>query len=141
MASQWLRCPVTDAEGYRCVQFISHQGRHQWQRCPWTDPQGYPCFLPPRHPGDHELAWFAKPTTAGATHTVRYEGDQELAATQADEDAQELAFHHWFPASRTYVAGTRGRGARALAFLRAPKPANELVVVYEYRPETPTPER
>jgi hypothetical protein len=87
------------------------------------------------------LAWFAKPTIAGATHTIRYDGDQESAATQADEEAQELAFHHWFPASQTYVPRAWGRGARVLAFLRAPKPASELVVIYEYRPETPVPER
>ena len=139
MASQWLRCPATDPEGYRCVRILSHEGSHERQRCPWTDPDGYPCFLPPSHPGDHELAWFAKPTTPGATRTVRHQGDYEWAATQAQEEAHELAFHNWFPASQTYVPGTSGKGARVRAFLNAAKPAGELVVVYEYRPETSAP--
>jgi len=153
MASQWLRCPATDPEGYRCVRFVSHEGNHQWRRCPWTDPQGYPCFLPPSHPGDHELAWFAKPTAAGATRTVRYRGNYEGAAAQADGDARELAFHHWFPVSQTYVPGAWGTGAWVLAFLSlvllvgiivllymlAAKPAGELVVIYEYRPQTSDP--
>jgi len=153
MASQWLRCPATDPEGYRCFGFLSHAGGHQWRRCAWTDPEGYPCFLPPSHPGDHELAWFARPTTPGATRTVRYRGDYEWAAAQAQEEAEELAFHHWFPVSQTYVPGSWGTGAWVLAFLTvivlvgiivlvymlAAKPAGELVVVYEYRPPTPTP--
>jgi hypothetical protein len=62
-----------------------------------------------------------------------------LAAAQAEEEAQELAFHHWFPASQTYVPGTWGKRARVLAFLKVAKPTGELVVVYEYRPARSTP--
>ena len=153
MASQWLRCAATDPEGYRCVRFLSHEGDHEWRRCAWTDPQGYPCFLPPSHPGDHELAWFAKPTTPGATRTVRYRGDREWAAAQAEGEAQELACHHWLPVSQAYVPGSWGReswilalltvvllvGIIILIYMRATKPGGELVVVYEFRPPAPTP--
>ncbi|MFI5259602.1 MAG: hypothetical protein ACHQ01_08350 [Candidatus Limnocylindrales bacterium] len=131
---------------------MSHQGRHEWQRCAWTDPDGYPCFLPPSHPGDHELAWFARPTTPGATRTVRHQGDYEWAAAEAQEEAEELALHHWFPVSQTYVQGSWGTrawvlailsvvilvGIIVLAYMLAAKPAGELVVVYEYRPATST---
>ncbi len=151
-ANQWLRCPATDPEGYRCVRFLSHQGAHQWRRCAWTDPEGYRCFLPPSHPGDHELAWFARPTPPGTTRTIRYHGTPESAAAQADGDAPELAFHDWFPVSQTYVSGAWGTWAWVLAYLtvvlligiavlvymRATTPAGELFVVYEYRPSTPT---
>ncbi|MGA2512904.1 MAG: hypothetical protein ABSG37_04735 [Candidatus Limnocylindrales bacterium] len=150
---QWLRCPATDPGGYRCALFVSHQGKHQYRRCEWTDPEGYRCFLPPSHPGDHELAWFARPTAPGATRTVRYKGNYEWAAAQAQEEAQELAYNHWFPVSQTYVPGSWGGeawvlalltvvllvGVVALVYMLATKPAGELVVVYEYRPVTPTP--
>ncbi len=151
MASQWLRCPATNPEGYRCLRFLSHAGAHQWRQCAWTDPEGYRCFLPPSHPGDHELAWFAKPTAPGTTHAVHYPGALELAEAQAQEDAQEFAFHHWFPVSQTYVPGAWSTGTWVLAclgvvilvgvlvlvYMRATKPAGELVVVYQYRPPTP----
>ena len=150
---QWLRCQATDPEGYRCVRFLSHQGPHQWRRCAWTDPEGYRCFLPPSHPGDHELAWFERPTTPGATRTVRYQGEHDWAAAQAEGEAQELALHHWFPISESYVPGSWGVGAWVvgvvtvvllvgiilLVYLLTTKPAGELVVVYEYRPPTPAP--
>jgi hypothetical protein len=150
-ANQWLRCPATDPEGYRCVRFLSHQGAHQWRRCAWTDPEGYRCFLPPSHPGDHELAWFARPTPPGTTRTICYHGSLESAAAQADGDGPELAFHDWFPVSQTYVSGAWGTWAWVLAcltvvfligivvlvYMRATTPAGELFVVYEYRPSTP----
>lgn len=155
MTSQWLRCAATDPDGYRCVRVLSHQGSHLWQRCEWTDPDGNPCFLPPGHPGDHELAWFARPTAPGATHTVQYRGDLTSATAEAEEEAQELAFHHWFPASQTYAPGSWGSGAWALAILGvlvlvgivalaymvARKPAGQLVVVYEYQPFGRSPDR
>jgi hypothetical protein len=120
---------------------LSHEGKHRWQLCPWTDAQGYPCFLPPGHPGDHELAWFARPTTAGATRTVRHHGDEESATAEAAEDTKEFAFHHWFPVSQTYASGSRGRGPKVLGFLRSRLSSGELVVVYEYRPEqSPAPD-
>lgn len=152
MASLGLRCDATDPEGYRCVLIPSHEGRHQWFRCEATDTEGYRCILPPSHPGDHELAWFAKPTTPGATRTARYRGKYERVAAQAEGEAQVLASHHWFPISQTYIPGSWGTGAWVLAFLTlvfligiiilaymiAAKPAGELVVVYEYRPPTST---
>ncbi len=151
MADQWLRCPATDSEGYRCVRFLSHAGNHQWSHCGWTDSNGYPCYLPASHPGDHELAWFARPTTPGATRTVRYEGDPETTAAEARDEMDELASHSWYPISQTYGAGSWGAGAWALAcltvvlvvgifilvYMLAVKPAGELVVVYEYRPAGP----
>jgi len=139
MTAQWLRCPATDADGLRCVRVVAHQGKHEWQQCDWTDPQGYPCFLPPGHPGAHELAWFARPTTPGATQTVRHQGQEDTATAEAAEDTHEFAFHHWFPISQTYVPRSRARGARLLALLKAEALAGELVVVYEYRPEENAP--
>ncbi len=134
MSGQWIRCPAIDTDGYQCVRFATHLGPHQWRRCEWTDPQGYPCILPPSHPGDHELAWFARPTEPGETRTVRYTGRSDLAAAQAEEEARELAGHHWYPASQTYTPGTWGRAAGLMAFLRVPNPRGRLVVIYEYRP-------
>ncbi len=149
---QWLRCGAADPEGYQCVRFLSHEGPHQFRRCDWTDPAGYRCFLPPSHPGDHELAWFARPTAPGATHTVRFRGDNEAAAAQAEGELQELAFNHWFPVSQTYVPGSWDAVTWAVAILAVvivvgifvllymirSKPAGALVVVYEFRPTTPT---
>jgi hypothetical protein len=151
--SQWLRCQAADPEGYRCVRFLSHQGPHQWRRCAWTDPEGYRCFLPPSHPGDHELAWFERPTAPGATRTVRYQGERDWAAVQAEGESQELALHHWFPVSESYIPGSWGTavwvvgvvtvvlfvGIILLVYLLTTKPDGELVVVYEYRPPAPTP--
>jgi hypothetical protein len=135
MATQWLRCPATDANGLRCVRWVSHQGKHSWQQCPWTDAQGYPCFLPPGHPGDHELAWFARPTRPGTTHTLRHQGDERSARGEAAEDSHEFAFHHWFPVSETYDPGHPGAVAKAIGSLTTRHSSGELVVVYEYRPD------
>jgi hypothetical protein len=135
---QWLRCPAIDADGSRCVLYPSHQGKHEFRRCDWTDAEGYRCFLPPSHPGDHELAWYSRPTAAGAIHRVRYPGRHDDAAAQADEDAQELAPHHWFPASRAYVPKATVSLSRIFALIARRKPEDELVVVYTYRPPAQT---
>jgi hypothetical protein len=127
---------------------LSHQGRHEFRVCEWTDPEGYRCFLPPSHPGDHELAWFSRPTKAGATWTMHYRGVYEAAAAQAQGDERELAFHGWHPVSEQYTAGYWKLwtwvlasiavvvvvGIIVLAYMRAHRPDGELVVVYEYRP-------
>jgi hypothetical protein len=94
-----------------------------------------------------------RPTTPGATRAVRHRGNYEWAAAEAEGEAQELAYHHWFAVSQTYVPGSWGTGAWVLAvlavvilvgivvllYMTATKPAGELVVVYEYRPSTPPP--
>jgi len=82
---------------------------------------------------------------------VRYKGDPETTAAEAREETEELASHHWYPISQTYGAGSWGAGAWALAcltvvlvvgifiivYMLTAKPAGELVVVYEYRPDGP----
>jgi hypothetical protein len=84
---------------------------------------------------------------------VRYQGEHDWAAAQAEGEAQELALHHWFPISESYVPGSWGVGAWVLGvltvvflvgiivlvYLLTRKPAGVLVVVYEYRPPTPAP--
>ena len=132
MLVDMVRCHEADPEGYRCVLVPQHEGPHKWGRCLATDAEGYRCILPPSHPGGHELAWFARPTDIGDTHTMPYAGRYERASDQARKDMDRLATHQWFPVSRDYVPSALGARLRPLAFLFAGK----LVVVYEYRPRT-----
>ncbi len=130
MIVDMVRCPATDAEGYRCFLGPTHQGPHRWGRCEATDAQGYRCTLPPSHPGDHELAWYGRPTSAGERHELRYRGARDRTAEQVRKDTERLARHGWHPVSEDYVPNSW-----AVRYgLLAPLLPGELVVVYEYRP-------
>ncbi len=134
--ANWLRCPATDEEGYRCVKAPSHPGPHAWGRCE-GELDGHRCMLPPKHPGDHLLSWYDRPASTGDRHTVEYEGTAAQTSAIAGADGHLLSAYGWVETSRSFELGLLwrlGPLARLLSLASGPSgPSGRLKVAYEFR--------
>jgi hypothetical protein len=135
--STYVRCRVTDGEGFGCSKGPSHQGPHVWSRCDSVDSRGHRCTLTPRHPGDHALTWYDRPAVRGDVHTTRYPGTLSETTALADAAVRAFTRYGWVEMSRSFQVGflwRRPQLAQLLWLATAQKPAGRMTVVYEYRP-------